>query len=240
MVAVGAGLCVDRFEAQLVDGARVLSPYYPIAPGVVGLVLDEWSFGRLLTGDLHARATPLPPLLRPPGDDPNPVAMSRPAVVPSGYLSGTVAEAACQAAGKRLCTLEEWTLACRGKDDQDFPYGDSYDHGACNVYRFAHPAATLHGNAAIGHLDPRLNLVKDDGEPMLRMTGSTPRCVSRWGNDGIYDMVGNLDEWVDHRGGAFAGGFYSRSTRKGCASVITVHPRRYFDYSVGARCCRTP
>jgi formylglycine-generating enzyme len=51
-------------------------------------------------------------------------------------------------------------------------------------------------------------------------------------------LVGNLDEWVDEEGGAFAGGFYSRSTRAGCEAVITAHPKQYLDYSTGVRCCR--
>ena len=51
-------------------------------------------------------------------------------------------------------------------------------------------------------------------------------------------MVGNLDEWVDEDTGAFQGGFYSRSTREGCDARITVHPPQYFDYSLGARCCK--
>ena len=241
MVLVRGTLCVDSFESQLVDAAGlVLSPYYATQPAVVKQVLDEWTFGRLVTGDLHARAMPLPPLLRPALTPVAPVATSRPGVLPNGYLSGVIADAACRAGGKRLCSIEEWTLACRGEDDQDFPYGNEHEQGACNVNRYAHPAATLHGNAALGHLDPRLNLVKDGDERMLRPTGSTPRCVSRWGKDGIYDMVGNLDEWLDDEAGSFAGGFYARSTRRGCSAVITVHPRRYFDYSLGTRCCLTP
>jgi formylglycine-generating enzyme required for sulfatase activity len=161
-------------------------------------------------------------------------------VTPNGYTSGLVADAACQAAGKRLCTLDEWTVACRGEQDRQFPYGDDYKHGVCNVFRYAHPAASLHGNASVGHLDPRLNRVRDhaaDGSPLLRVTGATPACASRWGSDAVHDMVGNVDEWVKKKGGAFAGGFYSRSTRSGCEAVITAHPRRYLDYSLGTRCC---
>ncbi len=241
MVLVLGELCVDRFESQLIDGRGLaLSPYHPASTLVVASILDEWTFGRFTTGDLHAHAMPLPPLLRAVDATVLAVAASRPGVVPSGYLSGLVAADACRAAGKRLCSAAEWNQACRGQDDQDFPYGNEHEQSACNVNRYAHPAATLHGNAAVGHLDPRLNLVKDDGEFMLRTTGSTARCVSRWGNDGIHDMVGNLDEWVDDEAGAFAGGFYARSTRRGCASLISVHPPRYFDYSLGTRCCLTP
>jgi hypothetical protein len=241
MVLVADTVCVDRYESQLVEerGAP-LSPFYPTDPAVVAQVLDEWTSGRLWMGDLRARAVPLPPLLRAPDARVVPVATSRPGVLPSGYLSSHVADASCRAAGKRLCTLDEWTRACRGEEDRDFPYGDEHEQGACNVNRYAHPAATLHGNAAVGHLDPRLHLVEDGGEPMLRPTGSTAGCVSRWGRDGIHDMVGNLDEWVDDPEGAFAGGFYARRARRGCGAVITVHPRRYFDYSLGTRCCLSP
>ena len=50
--------------------------------------------------------------------------------------------------------------------------------------------------------------------------------------------MGNLDEWVNEPGGAFAGGFYARSTRAGCEALITAHPRSYLDYSTGVRCCQ--
>ncbi len=238
----GADLCVDRYETQIVDGATglPLSPDYPTTPKLTGHVLSAWAAGHRRTGDLHARAMPLPPLLRAATAAPKVVARSRLRVVPSGYLTSFAAADACKAAGKRLCTLDEWKRACRGEQNRDFPYGDDYEHGACNVYRYAHPAATLHGNSAVGHLDPRLNRVTEAGDPMLRRTGATSRCASRWGDDAIYDMVGNLDEWVDKKGGAFAGGFYSRSTRSGCSAAISVHPRRYLDYSLGTRCCLSP
>ena len=74
--------------------------------------------------------------------------------------------------------------------------------------------------------------------PLLRSTGATATCKSAWGGDAIYDMVGNLDEWVNADKGAFLGGFYARSTREGCDSKVSSHPRAYFDYSLGARCCR--
>ena len=72
---------------------------------------------------------------------------------------------------------------------------------------------------------------------MLRRTGDTALCSSRWGDDEIFDMVGNLDEWVADEGGKFVGGFYARATREGCAASISAHPPEYFDYSLGVRCC---
>jgi hypothetical protein len=238
MVAVGT-YCVDRYEARLAgDDGELLSPDYPPSPALVATIFSAWAFGRFYEGDLHARAMPLPPLGRPPEAEPRFVARSERAVAPSGYLSGYAAKQACEAAGKRLCRHDEWVRACRGEAQTKFPYGDDYVHGACNVFRFDHPARILHGNAAIGHLDPRLNQVVANDGPMRKPTGASRRCASRWGDDAIYDMVGNLDEWVDLKSGAFAGGFYARATRTGCDALISVHPRRYLDYSLGVRCCR--
>ncbi len=166
------------------------------------------------------------------------VALSREGIRPSGYVTGITAREACTAAGKRLCKLDEWRRACRGETNQLFPYGASYEDRACNVNSPAHPAAELHQNAAIGHLDPRLNRVEVAGVPLLRLTGGTARCASRWGDDAIFDMVGNIDEWVDERGGAFAGGFYSRGTTNGCEALVSSHPEPYSDYSTGVRCCK--
>ncbi|WP_437813316.1 hypothetical protein [Sorangium sp. So ce1078] len=242
MVAIEGGrFCIDRFEAMLVDGAtgQALSPDYPSTPNLLELTLAEWSTGRRRIGDIHARAFPLPLV---PGWQRGraiaALARSRFGARPSGYVTGLVAESACAAAGKRLCSVEEFVTACRGEDDTLYPYGDTFEEGTCNVFRAAHPAALLHGNASIGHLDPRLNRVRSAREPLLRETGGSPRCRSRWGSDAVYDLVGNLDEWVNEPGGAFAGGFYARSTRAGCEALITAHPRSYLDYSTGVRCCQ--
>jgi len=240
MVLVNGQFCIDRFESQLVDASTglTLSPDYATSPHFARLAIQGWDAGRWFAGDLHARAMPLPPLMRAVDAAPKVAARSRAGVRPSGYTSGLVAEDACKGAGKRLCKHEEWVTACRGQDNRKFPYGDDYQQGVCNVYRYAHPAASLHGNAAVGHHDPRLNRVTDAGAPLLRLTGATPRCASRWGDDAVYDMVGNLDEWVEvKKGGGFAGAFYSRLSKNGCESLITAHPKRYLDYSLGTRCC---
>src|SRR5690349_6897571 len=128
-------------------------------------------------------------------------------------------------------------LACRGERDTKSPYGPTYRVGACNVFRKAHPGMILHGSWSTDLIDPRLNQVTEDGQPLLRTTGGTETCKSQWGDDAVYDMVGNLDEWVDDAVPTFAGGFYSRDTRQGCDSKITAHAARYLDYSIGTRCC---
>jgi formylglycine-generating enzyme required for sulfatase activity len=238
MVDVGGRFCIDRYEASLVDArlGRSLSPYFPARRSDVLASLEMFR-NAPRPDSPDAPEMPAPPAWQ--LDERFSVrATSRPRVVPSGYLSGVVAAEACQAAGKRLCTHAEWTFACRGEKNRPFPYGNDHEDGACNVFREAHPAAVLHGDASIHHLDPRLNLVKGARGPLLRRTGETARCRSDWSGDGVFDMVGNLDEWVDDPEGTFAGGFYARNTRDGCDAKIESHPMEYFDYSVGVRCCR--
>jgi hypothetical protein len=199
MVSVAGRFCIDRYEGTIVDQAsgRAFSPDYPTTPNLFEIALGEWATARLPVGDLHARAFPMPyvPAWQ-RGKTFTHVAVSRGGVRPNGYLTGLVAESACKGAGKRLCTLDEFVTACRGEDDTQFPYGDSYVEGACNVNRSVHPAAILHDNASLGHLDPRLHRVKVRGETLLRSTGATGECRSRWGDDAAYDLVGNLDERV--------------------------------------------
>ncbi len=167
----------------------------------------------------------------------SPKAVSRASLVPQGYVPGFTAHEACRNAGKRLCRENEWVTACRGERGWKFPYGNTYKQGACNVFRDDHPARILHGSASAGLSDPRLNTVTHDGTQLLRETGGSPLCSSVWGKDAVYDMVGNLDEWVDDPEGVFVGGFYSRATRNGCEARVSAHGPSYFDYSLGFRCC---
>ncbi len=172
------------------------------------------------------------------GDKPEPIAVARLGVRPNGYVTGVVAEAACAAAGKRLCTLDEFVMACRGEGDTLFPYGDTFEDGVCNVYRGGAPggdaAQQCVGGAPRSSAQPGVV----EGVALLQKTGESLACRSRWGDDAVYDMVGNLDEWVNEGNGAFAGGFYARSTRSGCEALVTAHPKSYLDYSTGVRCCR--
>jgi hypothetical protein len=240
MVEVGA-FCIDRFELSTVDKKTrfPLSPYYPPERAMLEFVYNRWQELRATVGPNDVRRMPLPELSSFQRTQPTePMAVSRLGQVPQGYLSYYSAQRACQKAGKRLCTETEWETACRGESSTPFPYGSTYRAGVCNVGQPFHPAALLHGLSSSGHLDPRLNLLVVAGDaPVLRVTGASQGCASRWGSDAIYDMVGNLDEWVDDDGGVFRGGFYARRTKNGCGSEVRNHSATYFDYSTGARCC---
>ncbi len=62
-------------------------------------------------------------------------AVSQPGVLPwtFGYMgSNQEALAACQAAGKTLCTESQWYQACSGPENSVYGYGDVYDPVICN------------------------------------------------------------------------------------------------------------
>jgi hypothetical protein len=217
-----------------------LSPFYPPEPRLVAGIYQAWVLERSSVGPEAARALPLPelPLIQREKTRYAPRAVSRSGIVPQGYLSYHLAKRACENAGKRLCSETEWVTACKGRAGRKFPYGDNFEASRCNVYRHVHPAEVLHGSASYGHRDPRLNLLLEPGAgPLLRLTGATPSCASHWGADRIYDMVGNIDEWVEAEPPMFRGGFYARSTREGCEAKVTSHAPAYYDYSTGTRCC---
>jgi hypothetical protein len=233
--------CIDRWEMSGADKTtgEPLSPYYPPSPALTSEVWRGWLTERQELGEEAARAMPLPPLSELQRNGRFEIkAVSRPGAIPQGYLSQVLARRACENAGKRLCTQDEWVNACKGSAARKYPYGESYRLGVCNVYRFIHPAAVLHGSASLGHRDPRLNLVYEGESPLLRKTGETATCASRWDDDKLFDMVGNLDEWVEE--GMFLGGFYARSTTQGCEAKVSVHAPIYYDYSTGTRCCSDP
>ncbi len=240
MVDVQGRFCIDRFEAALVDVAqeRRVSPYYHPTRGQSRASYERWEQERFTMGPPEYQILPLPV---PPSFQLREAfqvkAKSERGVVPNGYLNGLIAEQACVNAGKRLCAEDEWEMACRGETGQQFPYGSEYRAAECNVHNGVHPAAVLHGHASLGHLDPRLNHFSHRGQPLLAPTGSYPACASRWADDAVFDMVGNLDEWVADEDGVFRGGFYARNTKAGCEARISSHPRAYFDYSLGVRCC---
>ena len=74
----------------------------------------------------------------------------------------------------------------------------------------------------------------------LAKTGEHAECVNGFG---VFDMVGNLHEWVAtdpaalH--GTFAGGYYLDTTINGdgCLYRTQAHAHDYHDYSTGFRCC---
>ena len=163
-------------------------------------------------------------------------AVSVPGVKPQGHISEKQAQAACSASGKRLCKPQEWRTACMGPEKSTWGYGDTKEESRCND----------HGRSPIGVVFPlaaktwgwdQLNDEKlNQVEGTLAETGSHSGCTNGYG---VYDMVGNLHEWVDDPAGTFQGGYYQDThlNGDGCGYKTTAHNAVYHDYSTGFRCC---
>ena len=142
----------------------------------------------------------------------------------------------CHSLGKRLCTDSEWTLACEGKERLPFPYGYVRNAGACNIDRpYIVPDDDKWGDprqrpAEIARLDQR--------DP----SGARESCVSPFG---VYDMTGNVDEWVYNESGyqkerpyvsGLKGGDWG-PVRDRCRPMTTDHNQWHTGYQIGFRCC---
>lgn len=175
------------------------------------------------------------------------IAASIPGRKPQGYINADEASRACANANKRLCTIDEWVRACRGPRGTTYPYGSQRLPNLCNdryERQSEHPVVRLFERFAPPGTDratmwmpqwmndPRLHELPSTVEP----TGARPACSNEYG---VYDLVGNLHEWVADPDGTFVGGFFMDTIQngEGCGYRTSAHDRRYHDYSTGFRCC---
>jgi len=140
------------------------------------------------------------------------LACSRAGVLPWREVNYEDASRACQAAGKRLCTQNEWESACGGPSHWPFPYAiRGPDIGACN-----------------GRSNPR-----PDG---LLPTGELDGCVTP---SGVYDLSGNVAEWIDGRfGTGVSGGHYSSANIDLRCDAHLGLQGQAIRQQHGFRCCR--
>jgi len=133
-------------------------------------------------------------------------------VLPWQVASNADADAACQAAGKRLCTPAEWQKDCQGPQQTVYCYGNAYQATTCNGID-AFPAWTFH----------------------LTPTGDFPGCTAY----GVFDLNGNVWEHVAGgtnmtvRGGAFNCG--DSVTYHRCDYI----PGTWTPSAQGFRCCKS-
>jgi hypothetical protein len=163
---------------------------------------------------------------------------------PQAYISGTQAQAACKLAGKRLCTQDEWLAACQGPSRFTYPYGNTYQKGACNEGRATNPVNDCFGPGGSVFTGKNMNDPCCVNKPnTVAPGGSFSKCVSAYG---VYDLHGNLHEWIDATtssgNGVFRGGFFvdAKINGAGCLYRTVAHAKTYHDYSTGFRCCADP
>ncbi len=163
-------------------------------------------------------------------------AVSVKGAIPQAYIDGLEAESACEAAGKRLCSDDEWLRACRGPETLTYPYGDTLMEGLCNDHRAEHPAIEYYGTSASWIWSELDNACIDQQYETVERAGSHPGCVTA---EGAYDMMGNVHEWTADPAGSFRGGYFAdtKINGPGCLYVTTAHDTPYWDYSTGFRCC---
>ncbi|MFO0759785.1 MAG: SUMF1/EgtB/PvdO family nonheme iron enzyme [Byssovorax sp.] len=230
----------DRTSALLSETAR--------CPAEMSLVngtvcVDRWE-GALVQTLSGGRERLWSPYLPIDGHEGEVRAVSRPGVIPQAYISGKQAETACRASGKRLCSSDEWQTACRGPDNTTFPYGNERRAGVCNDdFRGLHPvpeAAALLGIPSKSLWSQGMNqsIINQLSDTLLP-TGERAECTNGYG---VFDMVGNLHEWVGEAEGTFRGGYYMDTSKNGdgCSYATKAHDFTYHDYSTGFRCCADP
>lgn len=142
----------------------------------------------------------------------------------------------CEQRGKRTCTEQEWETACEGPQYLPYAYGWSVEKKTCNSDKaWLAPDWTKFGQIDDDSEKESQRLWQ--GAPSGRYSG----CVSVFG---VYDMNGNVEEWVSSRKerkwpGALMGGFWAKPWT-GCRGTNDAHQPSFVFYETGFRCCADP
>ncbi len=147
------------------------------------------------------------------------------------------AEQWCGGRGKRVCSEVEWEMACEGPEHRPLAYGWRVDTAMCNSDKQWRPFDAKKLYSKKGH---------DSEEEVDKLwqgsrSGAYATCVSPYG---IFDMMGNVEEWVASRPtrnvpGALMGGFWAKPWT-GCRGTNDAHEPTFTFYETGFRCCADP
>jgi hypothetical protein len=159
--------------------------------------------------------------------------------LPALLISWLDARKECEAVGKRLCTEDEFNLACEGEQMLPYTYGYTRDPSKCSIdkpyrkrehklFKYARCMADPRCKAELERLDQRLP------------AGSLTQCVSPFG---AYDLNGNINEWVMRPGKKYPdrsglkGGWWG-PVRGRCRPTVGFHKEEDYGYEEGFRCCK--
>lgn len=140
----------------------------------------------------------------------------------------------CESRGKRVCSRQEWVTACKGPQRFTYSWGNTrpkkHKKHPCNTdKRWKKPDENK-----VARRDPDEIKRLDQSEP----SGNRLDCKP-WDN-GPYDMVGNVEEWVKCPGiGKYGWCLMGRhwASVVTCEQTISVHAPRWSYYETGGRCC---
>jgi hypothetical protein len=131
---------------------------------------------------------------------------------PQAYVSLYQATDSCFSRGKRLCTSEEWSLACSGPYSWNYPYGQRYEPYACAT---------------------------SDTAP--RPSGSKPECRAYFGTFDMAGNLAEWTSTPakeDRHFNNVVGGFWESGPRSGCFEKrYSYYPQNRHN-PVGFRCCK--
>ncbi len=159
---------------------------------------------------------------------------NREGAAPAVVVSWNEAADLCRRAGRRLCSEDEWTLACEGPAMLPYPWGYERDATTCNIDRhnreYERDAVTGDDRARANEEAARVS--------QAAPSGSYARCESPYG---ARDMTGNVDEWAVSRTGdphrsVLKGGYWGR-VRTRCRPATRRHDEGFRYYQIGFRCC---
>jgi formylglycine-generating enzyme required for sulfatase activity len=143
----------------------------------------------------------------------------------------------CGERNKRVCSEQEWELGCEGPEHRPLAYGWRVDVGLCNSDKHWRPFDTRK------LYSPEKTVADDELKKLWQGTpsGAYASCVSGFG---IYDMNGNVEEWVQSRPGravpgSLMGGFWAKPWT-GCRGANDAHEPTFAFYETGFRCCAEP
>jgi hypothetical protein len=137
---------------------------------------------------------------------------NRRGIKPQAYISLYQATDSCFSAGKRLCSTDEWTMACRGPYGWAYPYGGTYEPRACVTKDTAVHAAGSKPECR-GYFE-----VYDMSGNLLEWTSTRAQANAAFNN--------------------VMGGFWQSGSQSGCNDIRYSYFPQNKHNPVGFRCCK--